>query len=214
MPRLSEFTSTGREDLWNAVRRFGGAKLICRKGGLVPFREWNYIEGLYDCMLELKSYLDEYHDGDYTTFPVVCKMKERGYKRLHGLIQYYGGRKFLASRLGMKHNTSTKKWSMTDLESAGMNWGAFDLDFGISLLHFVRNENMKKRPPLRNPEIAMPSQKRLLASGEKGAYLDLKICEYGGYENVARRLGLAYFTGSDFLSQAYIHGPTGRDHHE
>lgn len=193
MPRLSELTRAGRDDLWNAIRRYGGAKLICRKAGLVPFREWNYFEGMYDLMLELKSYLDEYHGGDYSVFPVVSKMNERGYDRLHSLIQYFGGRKFLASRLDMECSTVRKKRAKKDLEQADMNWGSFDLDFGIDLLAFVRNENMKKMPPLRYPAIEMPSPRKLLASGEKGEYLHRKIEEYGGYENVARRLGLALF---------------------
>jgi hypothetical protein len=74
-----------------------------------------------------------------------------------------------------------------------MSWGSFDLDFGINLLEFVRIENLKKNPPLRCPAMVMPSPKKLLASGEKGILLDEKIRIYGGYENVARRLGLAYF---------------------
>jgi hypothetical protein len=193
MPRLSELTSAGRDDLWNAIRRFGGAKFICRKAGLIPFREWNYVEGMYDLMLELKAYLDEYHAGDYSVFPVVSKMNKRGYERLHLLIQYYGGRKFLASRLDMEHYVTKVKQSSEDRGAADMNWGPFDLNFGIDLLEFVRNENLKKMPPLRYPSIAMPSRGKILACGEKGAVLDQKVQEYGGYENVARRLGLAYF---------------------
>jgi hypothetical protein len=160
---------------------------------------------MYDLLLELKAYLEEYcgggsgSDGDSVRllFPTVFKMKERGYERLHMLIQYYGGRKFLASRLGMEHSITVKKKRTSKnqdyLVAADMNWGPFDLQFGIDLLEFVRNEQLKRRPPLRYPVIDMPSQTKLLASGEKGVYLDEKIQEYGGYENVARRLGLAYF---------------------
>jgi hypothetical protein len=196
MPRLSELTRDGRDDLRNSIRRFGGSKLVCRKAGLVTFREWNYIEGMYDLLLELKAYLEEYCGGDYDgIFPTVFKMKERGYERLHMLIQYYGGRKFLASRLGMEHSTTEKRRlsKNQDVVAADMNWGPFDLQFGIDLLEFVRNEQLKRRPPLRYPVIDMPSPTKLLASGEKGEDLDQKIQEYGGYENVARRLGLAYF---------------------
>ena len=44
-----------------------------------------------------------------------------------------------------------------------------------------------------DPEIRMPSQLSLLEyDGDKGLRLDQKVEEYGGYENVARRLGLAF----------------------
>jgi hypothetical protein len=159
---------------------------------LIPFHEWQYIEGQYDMLLELRSYLDEYHDGDYTVFPSVYKLTDQGYERLNRLIQYYGGRKFVASRFGMKYARSLQDSGKS--EEAFLSWGNFDLDFAINLLEFVRIENMKKNPPLRFPAVAMPSQKKLLASGEEGILLDEKVRIYGGYENVARRLGLAYFT--------------------
>jgi hypothetical protein len=196
MPRLSELTSAGNDDLRNAIRRFGGSKVICRKAGLIPFRDWNYIEGMYDLLLELKAYLDEYQPGDnnYRVFPVVSQMKQHGYGRLHSLIQYFGGRKFLASRLDMEYTQTMKtKRNNEDFLAADMNWGPFDLEFGIELLEFVRNENLKRKPPLRNPVIEMPSQIKLLAAGDKGVRLDENIQKYGGYENVSRRLGLAYF---------------------
>jgi hypothetical protein len=50
---------------------------------------------------------------------------------------------------------------------------------------------MKMNPPIRHQVIAMPSQLTLLKND--AIQLDEKINEYGGYENVARRLGLAFF---------------------
>jgi hypothetical protein len=95
----------------------------------------------------------------------------------------------------MEHlSTAKRRLSKNqDVVAADMNWGPFDLQFGIDLLEFVRNEQLKRRPPMRHSVVDMPSQTKLLANGEKGVYLDEKIQEYGGYENVARRLGLAYF---------------------
>jgi hypothetical protein len=196
MPRLSDLKRAGHCDLCNAIQRTGGANLIRRKAGLVPYREWNYIFGMYHLLLELRSYLDLYYDGDYTAFPIVYNMKEDGYERLHLLIQFYGGRKFLAGRLGMEDSqakATRARLSDNRLEAAGINWGPFDLEFAIELLEFVRSDNMRKQPPLRNPVIEMPSKAKFLSSGEKGVYLDQRTEVYGGYENVARRLGLAYF---------------------
>ncbi len=201
MPRLSELTYAGRDDLALALRRFGGPKLICRRAGLIPFREWNYIEGMYELLLELKTYLDQYHGGDYKTFPIALHIQERGYDRLFSLIQYYGGVKFISARLDMDHGWGGKKrrnaMDKTQLLSADMNWGPFDLEFGIELYAFVRNQQLRKKPPLKNPEIRIPSQLILLEYGEQGLGLDRKIQEYGGYENVARRLGLGFSFLSD-----------------
>lgn len=203
MPRLSELQQAGRDDLMLAIRRFGGQSRICRLAGLVTFREWNYIEGQYELLLGLKEYLDRYHSGDYTMFPAASVVKGRGYDRLYSLIQYYGGVRFLAARFDMKwaaagaeeesgrrrRRTTTKE---VDLLSADMYWGPFDLEFGIDLFAFVREQELKKTPPLQRPEIRIPSQLTLLEHGERGLRLDEKIQEYGGYENMARRLGLAF----------------------
>jgi hypothetical protein len=46
---------------------------------------------------------------------------------------------------------------------------------------------------MKNPALSMPSKGKLLSSGAEGELLDKSIQEFGGYENVARRLGLAFF---------------------
>ena len=43
MPRLSELNNAGRNDLAQAITRYGGNKVICKKAGLVPYREWKYL---------------------------------------------------------------------------------------------------------------------------------------------------------------------------
>ena len=199
---MSELIHAGRDDLALAIGRHGGQKLICKRAGLVPFREWNYLEGMYELLLGLRDYLDQYHGGDYSIFPIVSRMKERGHDRLHSLIQYYGGVRFLAARLdmdcmvkgGKTRGRKTAPMNMNhQLASDDMNWGPFDLEFGIELYAFVRRQQMTMKPPLRYPEIRMPSQLSLLEyDGDKGLRLDQKVEEYGGYENVARRLGLAF----------------------
>lgn len=179
MPRPSELSKEGRDDLKQALYRYGGASKICRMAGMVPYREWYYFEGQLELLLELQCYLDNHADGNYSHFPTVQDIKCDGYDHLHALIQYYGGRKFLAAKLGMLS------------KNPGLNWGTFDLDFAIKLLLFIREHHLGKNPPLRNPTLAIPSQQILFRSDE-GAWLDSKINEFGGYENVARRLGLAF----------------------
>jgi hypothetical protein len=200
MPRLSELHHAGRDDLALAIQRHGGQKAICKTAALVSFREWNYIEGMYEMLLELRKYLDQYHDGDYSTFPVISQIKERGHDRLHSLVQYYGGLRFLADRLDMDYtiggksqrSSSTTSMNKNQRALTDMSWGPFDFVFAIKTFAIVREQQMKMKPPLRHPEIGMPSQLSLLEYGEKGLWLDEKIQEYGGYENVARRLGLAF----------------------
>jgi hypothetical protein len=191
MPRPSEMTAQGRDDLKQALVRFGGAAKVCRAAGVVPYREWFYFEGQLELLLLLKAYLDQYGDDpDYRVFPCVSDISRRGNDQLHSLITYFGGRKFLAARLGMCHSHIPKP-EIEDYRD--MNWGPFDLDFGIRLISFVRQEHLMKSPPMRNPVLAMPSQAKLLRSGTGGILLDSQIQTFGGYENVARRLGLAFF---------------------
>jgi len=251
MPRPNEMTASGRDDLKQAMARFGGAKQICQLARMVPFREWYYFEGQLDLLLQLRDYMDEYpppedeynmdSDDDgattgppnrYKTFPSVSDIRRNGYESLHSLIQYYGGRKFLATRLSM------------EAPGAGgedaLDFGPFDLEFGIRLLTHVRQDQLlHKTPPLAKPVILMPTPAKLLTplqlqwlkttttttSGTRqyqdgqlpqinmadipedennddgeGLWLHNKIVEYGGYENVARRLGLAFRSSSSSSS--------------
>ena len=219
MPRPSDLGLHGRADLQQAIVRYGGAKAIARRAGMVPFREWNYFEGQLDLLVELHAYCTKYQQNsngevDLETFPCATEIRERGYTRLYSLIQYYGGSKFVALRLGMTRP------SLTSATFGDMSWGPFDLKFAIELCTLVRNDQLQQRPPLSNPVIPMPTQKKLLLFDQlaelqkqqqqqqeqdipssskppltparvSGLWLDAKIQEFGGYENVARRLGLA-----------------------
>jgi hypothetical protein len=204
MPRPSELAAQGRDDLRQAMTRFGGVRGICRTAGMVPYREWYYFEGQLELLVELKRFLDEYASGDYQRFPTVVDIQRNGYDQLHALIQYYGGRKFLAARLNMSEQNGSRvdhdniKVVNNDRSdysggSTMMNFGSFDLVFAIRLLTFIREEQLKRSPPLQSPVLAMPSRSKLLALADDGTWLDTKIDEFGGYENVARRLGLALF---------------------
>ena len=196
MPRPAELDAIGRTDLKLAIqRKAGGFARLQRKAGLVRYREWKYFQGMLELQQQLIKYIYEYCDGDCTVFPNTAPMKERGYKWLYDAIhQTYGGRTFVAARLGMKYSTQNMRNSKKDLISSDMSWGPWDIHFGVELLLFVRNDQLKRQPPLTYPVIAMPSPKKLQQrSGEQGKKLHEQIIKYGGYENVARRLGLEYF---------------------
>jgi hypothetical protein len=192
MPRPSEPATQGRDDLSTAIERFGGAKRIAQIAGLVPFREWHFFEGQYELLVLLKEYIDKYHgldgiSGDnsmkYQVFPCASNMPSNGYERLHRLIQYFGGGRFLSARLGMR-------WKPHFGE--GELWGRFSIEFAIRLFEFIRKDHQHAKPPIRNPSISIPTEARLKRAGPEGAWLHDKIIVYGGYENVARRLYLGY----------------------
>jgi hypothetical protein len=178
-----ELSNMGRDDLRQAIVRFGGSTNICKLAGLVPYREWHYFEGQYELLVELRNYLDFYHDGNRTYFPPASAMKRHGQNNLHSLVQFYGGSKFLANRLSMSSANASRHY-------ADLNWGPFSIDTAIELYRFVRADQMKKKGPLRRPVVAIPSQRKLLANGQE--QLHQNIMELGGYESVARRLGLDF----------------------
>lgn len=93
MPRPSELAAHGRDDLRQAITRFGGVQKIRQRAGMVAYREWYYFEGQLELLSELMRYLDEYADSDYTSFPCVSDVRRHGYDELYSLIQFYGGRK-------------------------------------------------------------------------------------------------------------------------
>ena len=75
-----------------------------------------------------------------------------------------------------------------------LNWGPFSLDFAGEVLSFVRARMMHQRPPVRAYlAVKMPSSGELVHYGERGRALMERMERYGGYENVARHLGLALF---------------------
>jgi hypothetical protein len=214
MPRPAELDALGRTDLKQAIqRKAGGFAQMQRKAGLVRYREWKYFQGMLELQQQLIKYIYEYCDGDYTVFPQTAPMKERGYKWLYDAIhQTYGGRTFVAARLGMKYSTSrNSKWNKKELLTSDMSWGPWDLQFGVELLLFVRDDQLKRQPPLTHPVIPMPTPKKLQQrSGEQGIKLHEQVMKYGGYENVARRLGLEYFSSNNGGVRVGGNGPVIR----
>jgi len=200
-PRPSELSKAGRSDLMGALARFGGHRKICKQLGLVPYNDWHYFEMQFRLVLELREYLASTDCGGERDDPseeyclpqatTILNDDDDKYQSLYDLIQYFGGRKFVASRLGLKlcaTGSRTKSRCDNDLQ---MSFGKFSLDFAIRLLGFIRDDQMRRRPPLRPSTIPMPKRKYLVAMGETQLAEEIEV--YGGYENVARRLGLAIF---------------------
>lgn len=177
------------------MRRFGGSKRIAEIARLVPFREWNFFEGQYELFLLLQEHLDQVSTTNeedsstkYMYFPSVSDIRSTGNERLCLLVQYYGGAKFLSSRLGM----TTKRPKSGRVNQSNFSWGQFSLEFAIRLCGFIRSLHMNASPPIASPVISIPSPERLQRAGPEGLWLHEKIIEFGGYENVARRLYLDF----------------------
>ena len=147
-----------------------------------------FFDSQLSLFIELKQYLELYHNGSEEVFPDPLDVKKNAYTNLHHLIRIHGGKVLLAQKLSMKLYRGEIK---TD---AHIDYGQFTLDFAIRLLNFIRSEFMTSSPPLAYPMISMPLEQDLLRRGHDD--LASLVMKFGGYESVARRLGLAYFDGS------------------
>jgi hypothetical protein len=194
MPRLAELREAGRDDLAHAISRLEGRPQtnvhdIANFAGLVPFHEWKYFEGQLRLLQELRQYLDDYHNGNRKIFPRGMDLKERKCMSLYYAVQRYGGRKFLMSRFGFQ--SKLHRPSALDFPYGNLNFGSFSIDFAIELLEYIRNDQLKLKGPLKPAVIRMPTE-YVLFQDQRYDLID-NIQKFGGYENVARRLGLFYF---------------------
>jgi hypothetical protein len=214
MPRHSEISDEGRNDLSQAITRYGGVHEICAMANLVPYKEWLYFESQLELFIELREYLAK-HKNTVTKkkigekggrevklfFPKLADIRNNGHDRLHDLVGDFGGRKLIALKLDMEYQAQTKVEIFK-----GMSFGEFDLQFAIKLLLFMRKDMMEYEPVLdkgkqvncEHDDIARPSANhiqmptigKLLQSGETQLAEDVK--KYGGHECVARRLQLRF----------------------
>jgi hypothetical protein len=186
MPRPSELTNAGRDDLKQAITRYGGADHICKTAKLIPYREWRYFESNLELFIELQRYLSKFHTDNDNVFPKLSDIQANGHNRLYDLIMQMGGRKIIARQLSMEFQVQSKFKVMQ-----GISLGRFDLCFAIRLMHFIRGELLQEDPPLsRMPTIRMPTVQELLLKGEK--QLAKECLKYGGHESIARRLNIAF----------------------
>ncbi len=190
MPRLSELSANGYSDLAQAIARLiGDQKETTIRAGLVPYNEWRFFEDQYSLFIELQTYLELYDTPDSNVFPKLADINKNGAITLYNLVQQFGGRKLVAGRLSMLLAPKNKKSTIKQ----DLQWGSFNLNFAVDLIAYIRENQMSVEPPINVPLICMPTQKELMQEGEMGEHLALKIEEFGGFENVARRLGLVYF---------------------
>jgi len=139
--------------------------------------------------VELKNYLNLYHNGSEDVFPDPLDVKTNHHTNLYHLIRIHGGKVLLAQKLSMKLYRGEIK------DGSSIDWGPITLDFIIRLLHFIRSEFMTMSPPLNYPIISMPLEQDFHRRGQDN--LASLVIVFGGYENIARRLGLAYFDGKN-----------------
>jgi hypothetical protein len=220
MPQLAELKKT-HSKLFNACSRFKTLPYtlplftsfssndeidddeIHSLSGLVSFREWRYFESQLHLFMELEIYLILYHNGSEEFFPDPSNVLLHGHKQLHDLIRIHGGKTMLAQKFDMKfgwnasddvgisNQTSLISNKKVSRPRGYLSWGPFSVRFAIELLQFIRSQYLLLNPPLSCAHISMPSESDLLRCG----YVDLaaQVTRYGGYENVARKLGLLFF---------------------
>ncbi len=228
LPSVSAFS--------DSLTSSGNKVTIVSAAGLVPFKEWRFFESqlqvsssldffvsiehiaplakilmldmnryafnlifsfllLFKLFVELKRYLQLYRNGSEKYFPEPKEIIANGHEELASLIQKHGGKVLLSQKLDMRLSSDIDK----------LVWGPLTLDFAIELLHFIRSQFLQMSPPLLYPIICMPSEKDLIRCGQEK--LVRQVAEFGGYENVARRLGLAYFDGINHkLDEAIFRG--------
>jgi hypothetical protein len=157
--------------------------------------------------MELEHYLALYHNGCEEYFPDPTDVLTHGHQQLYDLIRIHGGKTMLAQKLDMKYawevnidavycNTRHNQSSMVAHQGAliprsNRSWGPFSLGFAVKLLNFIRSQYLLLNPPLSCAHISMPSEKDLIRGGYKELANQMNL--YGGYENVARKLGLQFF---------------------
>ncbi len=199
LPLFSSFSSSDSDRIDN--------KEIHSVAGLINFREWRYFESQLQLFVELEYYLNLFHNGSEELFPEPTDVLMNGHTQLHDLIRIHGGKTMLAQKLDMKFAWNTRDADVDNttivnqisptlhrgILSSGryLSWGPFSVRFAIQLLHFIRSQYLLLNPPLSCAHISMPSQSDLLRCGHDN--LAAQVNRYGGYENVARKLGLQFF---------------------
>lgn len=205
MPRPSELTIEGRDDLKQAIaRHIGKAKHICSIAHLVPYHEWRYFESQLELYVRLQDYLSSSrHVHHEKVFPRLADVKQLDEdSQLYDLILEFGGATLLAAKLDMAMQYKTA----ADSTFGGMRFGTFSLGFAVRLLHFIRRDMMAIDPSLTSlsllslssnvgdvvvvgpRSIRMPTRRELVDAGEVQLAREVQL--YGGHENIARRLGL------------------------
>jgi len=167
------------------------AKCACytpRTKILISLPPNRFFESQLNLFVELEHYLNLHHNGSEEFFPEPSDVLMHGHTHLHDLIRIHGGKTLLAQRLDMKFAWDS---GSDATQSGSISWGAFSLGFAVQLLSFIRSQYIPMIPPLSSAHISMPSENDLIRCGHQE--LAALVLRYGGYESVARRLGLHFF---------------------
>jgi hypothetical protein len=192
---LYSYSSVDSDSDDGGFHNSGGGGILHTDAGLVPYQEWRFFDSQLQLFVELENYLSVYHNNSEDIFPEPANVLLNGHTNLHDLIRIHGGKTILANKLDMKFNTTTNDENdSTDSnlkKDYQRSWGPFSLHFAIELLHFIRSRYILLNPPLICSHISMPYESDLLRCGYEN--LAIQVSKFGGYENVARKLGLLYF---------------------
>ena len=153
-----------------------------------------FFESQLLLLTELEAYLNVHHEGSHEFFPDPADVLKNECIQLHDLIRIHGGKTLLAHKFGMKFawDDDDRRTSNNPNSNNNLNWGPFNVGFAIQLLRFIRDETyLSLSPPLSSAHISMPTEKDLVRCRQEE--LAKQVVTFGGYENVARRLGLAFF---------------------
>uniref|UniRef100_A0A7S0UDB0 Uncharacterized protein n=1 Tax=Hemiselmis andersenii TaxID=464988 RepID=A0A7S0UDB0_HEMAN len=107
--------------------------------------------------------------------PTMKQLVDDGRGDLRKLITKHGGMRVMAARLDLRLSRGR----------SDLVWGPFDLDFAIEVLEYA---HMLALESDGGDGIRMPTAAELTSLGRND--VDEKVIEYGGYSEVARRLGM------------------------
>lgn len=174
LPSPSQMRRTGRMDLARAIHRYGGSTVVASRFGLLPSEEYAYFFEFYNLLRELKAYQEA--TGQVGCMPSLARMKRDGRPDIVRLIRKHGGQNVLAARLDLRLERERKPY---------LRWGDFDIDFAIDLLNASQVVALETG---HNLLLVLPTEEELAALGRSD--LAAQIVQFGGREDVARRLGM------------------------
>ena len=116
-----------------------------------------------------------HYDGCEDAFPKLADLQGDEHERLYDLIMEFGGRKLIAQKLGMTYQGQTSVDVFRE-----MSFGPFQFVFCNPIIHCDSTRNYELKPTTR------------WLQDHGFDRLTREVKEYSGYENVVKRLHLAF----------------------
>ncbi|EME30347.1 hypothetical protein Gasu2_70460 [Galdieria sulphuraria] len=183
VPASQQLLAKGRSDIWYAIARKGGERLVASHLGLHCSQDWRYFEEFLYLVKEIHQFCLQYNC--IGMMPSYRVFRLAGRPDLATLILRHGGNIALGARLGLKLHQNTGKNRL-------LNWGPFSIEFAIECLEFT-----KQHCSVVEGMIRIPSKQCMLLNGRED--LVDTVESYGGIVQVARRLGLAPPSDEDWV---------------